>query len=1489
MSKVSIDDSIPLLLRNDWEADPIKRAIGRASIVSITDAKGTITYVNELFEHISGYSASELVGRTHHVINSGFHLKTFWSAMWKAISKGESWRGEVKNRAKDGSYYWVDTFVMPLLDDQGKVKEYLSIRNDITSRKELEEANARMRNQLSETLVFGKMGSAMLDLETLKVDFSAELLLLLDFGHATEQITLGLAEALKKFVPEEHAPVILDKIKSFMSGDTRAQQIVELDLPMITKTGRRIFVEVKIMFKDRLAFGIVQDVTEGRIAFDEGIKKSKTINTILNGITDGFFAIDREMRFLMVSPVFAALAQMPREHMEGKTILELFPFMEHSPLYATYQKCLATGKSLMIEHKSEVEDRKVYEINIYPNSEGLFVYYKDVSVSKRAEEDLGNTNELFKRLSENVPGMIYNCYLDKEEQLIFPFASSGAERLLGIPAKWLMEKGSLILDIVHPDDLDYVVKSIKTAFYSNSRWSCEFRITNGKGETRWIAGDSNPYFESKGNYFWYGFMYDITERKLSEQRVAESELKNRLIIENSGEGILFTSPNGEIFSANPEACRIFGMTEEEIIKVGRSGLIDEHDPVILYGYEHRKEKGFFHGEIPMRRKDGTYFPAEITSKLFTSPDGLVKSSLIVRDISERKTAEEEVRRLALIASKTSNIVILTDARGDITWVNDAFERITEYTRSEVIGKNPGDLLQGPATDRSTIEFMGAALNRGEGFKTEILNFSKSKRPYWLDIEVIPVHNSKGDLSGFMAIETDITQLKSSIMEQELARHRMKQMYDELNAVLNSSSDSTFFLDPDYRIRVFNQTGGDSVKKIYGRELKRGDSMLELAAKGTEEDFKKNFARALAGELVTVEREIPFNEKINVWTQVRYLPVYDENRQIVGVSFNSTDITHRKIAEHALFESRNYFQSLVHSQSNFLIRTNSLGYLTFVNFKFCERFCVDEESLIGRHLSECLIPQNIDVYYQVINSALADPGKVMPVTLNVKREYGEVIPTAWEFVALLDEAGRLSSIQAVGLDISEQVASQLAVQKANARLQMAAQLAGIGAWEWELATGNLVWDDALYSILGFNKADGLITIARFDQCVYPQDMAKVYESMKELRPDNNVFSGIFRMKRPDNGQLRYINFICAAEFDSDGKIFKITGVDYDVTEQELSTQVIRESEERFRMMADTAPVFIWMSDPNNNTTFLSKTWYDFTNSTPELELGKGWLRGIHPDDAVAAGEACMAAFNARAPLYMEYRLKRYDGVYRWMIDTGVPRYLETGEFIGYIGSCFDITERKESEEQLVLALAEKEVLIKEIHHRIKNNLQLISSMLYIKMSAMAESDIKTFLHETRQKIRSIALIHERLLQTESVSQVEISDYMQKLIEDIKLAIHYPHLKLIFKIDLESAMAELDTAIYCGLIVNELITNSIKHAFVGRHEGNITLKLKQIENGLLELTVSDDGSGMGSDVAPGKTNSFGMQMIDIFVKQLSGQCEIDRSQGTRFTITFGKQNH
>src|SRR4051812_48972383 len=238
--------------------------------------------------------------------------------------------------------------------------------------------------------------------------------------------------------------------------------------------------------------------------------------------------------------------------------------------------------------------------------------------------------------------------------------------------------------------------------------------------------------------------------------------------------------------------------------------------------------------------------------------------------------------------------------------------------------------------------------------------------------------------------------------------------------------------------------------------------------------------------------------------------------------------------------------------------------------------------------------------------------------------------------------------------------------------------------------------------------------------------------------------------------------------------------------------------------------LWMSGLDGLCDFFNSTWLEFTGRSLEQERGNGWAEGVHPDDFQDCMDRYLKAFVERHAFRMEYRLRRADGQYRWILDHGVPRYAAAGSFEGFIGSCIDITEMRESAEAskarssaLAAALREREVLLSEIHHRVKNNLQLVSSMLALQARAVGP-EAQHALAEGQRRIDSIALVHEQLYGSRNLSAVNLARYAEALIPELCRASGASE-RVEVVLQLEDVELVPERAIPCGLLVSELVTN------------------------------------------------------------------------------------
>lgn len=342
------------------------------------------------------------------------------------------------------------------------------------------------------------------------------------------------------------------------------------------------------------------------------------------------------------------------------------------------------------------------------------------------------------------------------------------------------------------------------------------------------------------------------------------------------------------------------------------------------------------------------------------------------------------------------------------------------------------------------------------------------------------------------------------------------------------------------------------------------------------------------------------------------------------------------------------------------------------------------------------------------------------------------------------------------------------------------------------------------------------------------------------------------------------------------------------ERKRQEAVLRESEERFRLMADSAPTLMWMSGTNKLCTFFNRGWLNFTGRTVEQELGDGWVAGVHRDDRVHCLEIYSAAFDARANFEMEYRLRRYDGEYRWIVDYGVPRFGSNGTFCGYMGSCVDITERKRSEMslreltgQLIHAQEEERArLARELHDDISQRMAFLQIGLEQckerlpgltadnrqELSDLAEvaSEVSSDLHTLSHQLHPARLDLQGLV-------AAIGSFCREMTSQYELQINFVHHDV-------PADIPKDVSLCLFRIVQEGLRNVVKHGKTGEAKVELT------GNGeALELCISDAGAGFNLDSVQQK-GGLGLVSMNERLRMVGGQLAVESEplHGTRVCV-------
>jgi len=360
---------------------------------------------------------------------------------------------------------------------------------------------------------------------------------------------------------------------------------------------------------------------------------------------------------------------------------------------------------------------------------------------------------------------------------------------------------------------------------------------------------------------------------------------------------------------------------------------------------------------------------------------------------------------------------------------------------------------------------------------------------------------------------------------------------------------------------------------------------------------------------------------------------------------------------------------------------------------------------------------------------------------------------------------------------------------------------------------------------------------------------------------------------------------------------ILKMDIDITERKQAEEKLRDSEEKYRNIVETANEIILITDKESIITYVNKKMVDMLGYTLDEFIGRP-IWGFISEECKPIVKMNLEKRMQGISESYELKLIRKDGSSLWTLLNAKPLFDKEGKYIGAMSMLTDITKRKEAEEALTIIETARK---KEIHHRIKNNLQVISSLLDLQAEqfrdrdSIKDSEVMEAFRESQNRVVSMALIHEELYKGGGFETLNFSPYIQELAENLLLTYRLGNTSITLSTDLEeNLLFDMDTAVPLGIIVNELVSNSLKHAFPGRDRGEIRIELRREKNGEQKkegnkftsfiLTVSDNGIGIPENLDIEELDSLGFQLVTSLVDQLDGEFELKRNNGTEFTLNF-----
>jgi PAS domain S-box-containing protein len=464
-----------------------------------------------------------------------------------------------------------------------------------------------------------------------------------------------------------------------------------------------------------------------------------------------------------------------------------------------------------------------------------------------------------------------------------------------------------------------------------------------------------------------------------------------------------------------------------------------------------------------------------------------------------------------------------------------------------------------------------------------------------------------------------------------------------------------------------------------------------------------------------------------------------------------------------------------------------------------------------------------------------------------------------------------------------------LRSSQARLDAAIWGTEIGLWE-STSAGDFLWLNSWCERFDIDPCIGRGGLERWMERIHPDDLEAYMRSDLDCLEGHCDHYAVEYRIRNQIGEWRWVHERGrVASRGADGAPL-LAGVCIDVHNQKKTAAALRAAEDRYELAINAARLPVWEYDIERDIVTGNVYWHRTLGYAVDDQLVREhrdtWLSGIHPDDR-AAHERIYASEAADATGFYqsEFRQLGANGTYRWLLDRArVVERAADGSPSKVVGISLDIDDRRQMETALRASLHEKEVLLQEIHHRVKNNLQIISSLVGMQMRRVRDASSRETLEQCQHRVQAIALIHEKLYQSSSLASVPLPDYVRSLTQDIMRAASSSATSVALEFTLADITLPIDTAIPCGLILNELITNALKHAFPGGRQGRIRISIAQPDAGRLQLSVIDNGVGMPAGIDVRHCRTMGLQLVNTLAGQLAAELEVNVAEGTCVQLTF-----
>jgi PAS domain S-box-containing protein len=816
--------------------------------------------------------------------------------------------------------------------------------------------------------------------------------------------------------------------------------------------------------------------------------------------------------------------------------------------------------------------------------------------------------------------------------------------------------------------------------------------------------------------------------------------------------------------------------------------------------------------------------------------------------------------LAGIIGSVMDAIIAVDDAQQIVLFNAAAERIFACPANEAIGSSVERFI--PERFR-------------DGHKTRVRRFGESGVTNRTLHDLGTLWGLRGTGEEF-PIEASISKVESGgkmfftavirdITERHRAEEAIRESEQRFRLVADTAPVLMWMSGADKLCTYFNKTWLDFTGCSIEEEL--GNGWVERVhpddLPGCLQTFTQSFDRRANFRM---EYRLLRHDGEYRWVLDIGVPRFNQDRSFAGYIGIGIDVTERRRAEEACIRSA----AIVESSDDAIIATDASGTVTDWN-KGAERlFGYLANEAIGRSVSFLAPVDHFDearhIFQKITN------GEVVKHHETVRqRKDGSHVEISLTASPIVDAEGRVVGASGIARDITERKFAEEAVRESEMRYRRIVETTNEGVWLLDAKLHTSYVNRQMAEMLGYEPHE-MVGRSVLD-FYFPEDVERKKQALSRreqgLREELDE-----RLRRRDGSEL-WVRMAAAPVFKDKGEFDGALAMMSDITERKRAEEAIHESEERFRLVANTAPVMIWMSGPDKKPTYFNQLWLDFTGLS-EPDLKNGLVGIVHPEDYPQCRESYCRGFDQRQPFRKECRLRRHDGQYRWMLDIGVPRFHKDGSFAGYIGSCIDITDHKLAEDSLaemsrkLIEAQEQERgrIARELHDDVNQRL----AMLAVALGQVPENspdlphDILELMHELREQTTQISADVQALSHDLHSSQLEYLGVAAGLKSWCTQFGERQGIEIDCKHEVRSTLpTEIGLCLF--RVLQEALHNAAKHSGVKRIEVRLHEQLGEIQ-----LIIKDLGKGFDLE-ARRKGRGLGLTSMRERVRLVNGTIAID----------------